>query len=87
VQAGELGTLEPEVGLWEPRAALLDRAQTARIAEGARRVLRPGGWLVLECATGRADRVARLLQEFGYADVRTTPDLAGHERVVEARWP
>jgi release factor glutamine methyltransferase len=87
VQPGELVTLEPEVGLWEPRAALLDRAQTARIAEGARRVLRPGGWLVLECAAGRADRVAGLLQELGYAHVRKTPDLAGHERIVEGRWP
>jgi release factor glutamine methyltransferase len=86
VEAGELATLEPEVRLWEPREALVDRGQTDRIAEGARRVLRPGGWLVLECAAGRADRVAGLLEELGYANVGKTPDLAGRERVVEGRF-
>jgi release factor glutamine methyltransferase len=65
VDAGELETLEPEVRVWEPREALVDRGQTDRIAGDARRVLRPGGWLVLECADGRADRVARPLQELG----------------------
>jgi release factor glutamine methyltransferase len=87
VEPAELGTLEPEVRLWEPREALVDDGQTDRIAEGARGVLRPGGWLVLECAAGRADRLAGLLEELGYATVRKTPDLAGHERVVEGRWP
>jgi release factor glutamine methyltransferase len=87
VEPGELVELEPEVAVWEPREALLDRGQTARIAAGARGVLCPGGWLVLECAAGRADRLASLLQELGYEDVRRTADLAGHERVVEARWP
>lgn len=86
VEAGELATLEPEVRLWEPREALVDRGQTDRIAAGARLVLRPGGWLVLECAAGRADRVAGLLQELGYVDVRKTTDLAGRERVVEGRF-
>jgi release factor glutamine methyltransferase len=86
VDAGELETLEPEVRDWEPREALVDRGQTDRIAGDARRVLRPGGWLVLECADGRADRVARLLQELGYASVGKTQDLAGHERVVEGRF-
>lgn len=86
VEPGELGTLEPEVRLWEPREAVVDRGQTDRIAEGAHRVLCPGGWLVLECAAGRADRVAGLLQELGYANVRKTPDLGGHERVVEGRF-
>jgi release factor glutamine methyltransferase len=87
VEPAELGTLEPEVRLWEPREALVDRGQTDSIAAGARGVLRPGGWLVLECAAGRADRLAGLVEELGYETVRKTPDLAGHERVVEGRWP
>jgi len=87
VEPAELGTLEAEVRLWEPREALVDDGQTDCIADGARGVLRAGGWLVLECAAGRADRVAGLLRDFGYGDVRKTPDLAGHERVVEGRWP
>jgi release factor glutamine methyltransferase len=86
VAAGELETLEPEVSVWEPQGALLDLGQTDRIAADARGVLCPGGWLVLECAGGRADRVARLLHEVGYSSVKKTLDLAGHERVVEGRW-
>jgi release factor glutamine methyltransferase len=86
VEPAELGALEPEVRLWEPHEALLDDGQTECIAEGARGVLRPEGWLVLECAAGRADRLAGLLEELGYATVRKTPDLAGHERVVEGRF-
>jgi len=87
VEPAELGTLEPEVRLWEPREALVEDGQTDCIAEGARGVLRPGGWLVLECAAGRADRLAGLLEKLGYETVRKTRDLAGHERVVEGRWP
>lgn len=87
VEPAELGTLEPEVRLWEPREALVEDGQTDCIAAGARGVLRPGGWLVLECAAGRADRLAGFLEELGYENVRKTRDLAGHERVVEGRWP
>jgi release factor glutamine methyltransferase len=86
VEAGELETLEPEVSFWEPRGALLDLGQTDRIAADARGVISPGGWLVLECAGGRADRVAGLLQELGYTAMKKTRDLAGHERVVEGRF-
>jgi methylase of polypeptide subunit release factors len=46
--------------------------------------LRPGGALVLEVAAGDADRAVSLLAELRYVDVRTTRDLAGRDRVVDA---
>jgi release factor glutamine methyltransferase len=86
VKAGELETLQPEI-LHEPRAALLESGMTEAVAEGARDVLRPHGWLVLECGNGQADAVAAVLRSLGYESVRTTADLAGRERVVEGRLP
>jgi release factor glutamine methyltransferase len=84
VQPGELGALEPEVRDWEPRDALVDEGQTERLIDDATRVL--DGWLVLEVHEQHAGAVSGRLAEAGYAAVRITRDLAGKERVVEARW-
>jgi len=73
--------LQPELE-YEPRAALIDEGQTLALIAAARDVL--DGWLVLECHEDRAAEVARACT--GYADVAITRDLAGRERVVEARW-
>ena len=81
VNPQELATLEPELE-FEPRAALLDTGATDEIARQARAVLRDGGSLVLECADGRTDRIANLLDELAYEDVTVEPDLAGVARVV-----
>jgi release factor glutamine methyltransferase len=80
----EIESLEPEVREWEPRESLVGVGATEAVARGAVDVLRPGGALVLEIAAFDAGRVATLLRELGYADVTTTRDLAGRERVVEA---
>jgi release factor glutamine methyltransferase len=85
VSPGDIGSLQPEVRDWEPRAAVVGEGATEAIAENARSALRPGGALVLEIADGTAPRVAGLLREAGYSDVETTRDLAGRERVVEGR--
>jgi len=79
--------LQPEIVEWEPHEALFDRGQTGEIADAARGVLRPGGFLVLELADGTAARTVGRLGKLGYADVRVTRDFAGIERVVEATLP
>jgi release factor glutamine methyltransferase len=79
----EFETLQPEIRFHEPREALVENGMTEAVAEGARDVLRPGGWLVVECGNGRAESVATLFRSLGYERVRATPDLAGRERVVE----
>ena len=83
----EIATLEPEVRDWEPREALFGVGATAAVAQGAVEVLRPGGALVLEVASGDSERVAKLLRELQYETVSTTRDLAGRDRVVEAVRP
>jgi release factor glutamine methyltransferase len=73
--------LAPELE-YEPRAALIDEGQTLALIASARAVL--DGWLVVECHEDRAAEVARACAS--YHEVTITRDLAGRERVVEARW-
>ena len=87
VGAEEIPALAPEIRDYEPRSALVGPGVTAEIARGARDVLRPGGWLVLECGDGQASDVARMLGSFGYRDLDVTADLAGKDRVVAGRRP
>jgi len=70
-------TLPPELA-YEPRDALVDRGQTLALIAQARRVL--DGWLVLEVHEEHAQEVAAAC---GGA---VSKDLAGRDRVVEARW-
>jgi release factor glutamine methyltransferase len=86
VTAEEIEGLEPEVRDWEPRTATVGDDHTEVIAAAAAEVLTPGGWLVLEVGDGRAGAVGRHLQELGYREVRTDPDLTGRDRVVEGQW-
>ena len=81
--------LQREVRDYEPHTALF-AGETGfeiyeRIAADAPRVLRPGGWLVLELGFGTYDHVAGLLSD--WSDVRLIPDLAGIPRVIAARRP
>jgi len=84
VRENEVAALEPEVRDWEPRAAVVGEDATERVATAARSVLRPGGALVLETPGGHAEKVAAMLRELGYVDVRVTDDLAGLSRVAES---
>jgi release factor glutamine methyltransferase len=72
--------LEPEVRDWEPREALVGEGLHEELARVART-----DWLVLEVGDGQAPDVAGTLERLGYAEIAITPDLAGRERVVEAR--
>jgi release factor glutamine methyltransferase len=83
VLESEVGELQPEVREWEPRLAVVGDDQTGQIARDARRVLRPGGAIVLETHENHAGEVRALLEELGYERATITPDLAGRERVVE----
>lgn len=58
-----------------------------QIVLDARAQLVPGGALVLEHGAAQARSVAQMLVAAGYARVRCYADLAGHDRVTEARWP
>jgi release factor glutamine methyltransferase len=84
VGAEELDALEPEVRDWEPRGALVDEGQTLRLARDAQSVL--AGWLVLEVHEERAQAMSDALAQLGFEGISIRLDLAGKERVLEARW-
>jgi len=86
VHEDELAALEPEVRDWEPHKALLDEGQTLAIARDARRVLARAGALAVEVHEHEAAATAAAFAALGYHPVAVTRDLAGRERVVEARW-
>ena len=79
--------LQREVRDFEPHVALFAGDSGFeiydRIVADAPRVLRPGGWLVMELGFGCRDYVAGLLRE--WRDLRIEPDLAGIPRVIAAR--
>jgi len=74
----------------EPRAALspgVDSLESLRaIIRAAPPHLEHGGWLLLEHGSTQAADVARELVVRGFRHVRSQRDLAGRERMTEARW-
>lgn len=85
VEPEQIETLMPDVRDFEPHLALVGHGATESVARAAAAELAPGGWLVLEVGDGKAAATAALLDEIGYADVMTTEDLNGRDRVVEGR--
>lgn len=75
----------------EPRAALVsgpNGLEAYRAIIGCvSGYLQPGAWLVLEHGATQAAPLAALLVASGFTHVRCHPDLAGLDRVTEARRP
>ena len=88
VPLDEEAGLQREVRDWEPRVALFSGPagldMYRRLVADAARVLRPGGWLVLELGFKTSGPVRSMLGP-AWTDLRITPDLAGFERVLAAR--
>lgn len=87
----ELETAPPEVREFEPPLALspgTDGLDAYRvIAPGLSRVLKPGGFAVLEFGAGQARSVRAILESAGLDSARIGRDLAGHERLISVRKP
>jgi release factor glutamine methyltransferase len=79
--------LQREVRDWEPAVALFAGESGFeiydRIVADAPRVLRRGGWLIMELGFGSLEHVKRLLE--GWEERSVEPDLAGIPRVIAAR--
>jgi release factor glutamine methyltransferase len=86
----EWPSLAPEVTQHEPRMALLagpdGLAVLRRLCAAAPDFLEPSGALLLEVGRGQAEAVCELLAAHASLEgVRSHKDLAGIERIVEAR--
>jgi release factor glutamine methyltransferase len=80
-------TIQVEVRDHEPPVALYGGNDGfeiyRRLIPDAARILKPGGWLIMELGYSSATGVLEMLA--GWHDVSLRPDLAGIPRVVQAR--
>lgn len=78
---------EPELAVFAPGPRGVELHE--RIADQARTVLLPGGWIAFEVAAKweQAASVAALLSALGYGEPQVVRDWSGLERAVVARWP
>jgi release factor glutamine methyltransferase len=91
VAADEMHHVDPEVADHDPRLALLagdDGLAVIRVvARTAWRLLRPGGWLVVEHSDRQGQSAPAVLAGAGFVDVRDEADLTGRPRVAIGRRP
>jgi release factor glutamine methyltransferase len=87
IPSADIDDLDPEVRLFEPRAALDGGADGLDAYRGLAGLLpgllKPGGMALLELGLGQAEQVEPLFH--GLAVVRVAPDLAGIPRVLVLR--
>ena len=91
VAASELEHLPPEVATYEPRCALtpgptgLEALQL--LAQGAWKLLRPGGWMTCEIGHDQGKAASALFAAGPWLDVSAVRDrLSNQTRVVQARY-
>lgn len=87
--ATEVAEAEPEVRLFDPRAALIAAddgcADLKKIIAGAAARLAPGGLLALETGVGQHAALLSAVAAAGLRDGESRRDLSGRERFVFAR--
>lgn len=87
VSSGE--ELPPSVADWEPADALVPGPTGVEayeeLAAQVGEWLAPGGAFVAEIGATQGIAVSALLAQVGLVDLRTEPDLAGHDRAIVAR--
>ncbi|WP_020210870.1 peptide chain release factor N(5)-glutamine methyltransferase [Gilvimarinus chinensis] len=75
---------------FEPYTALTSGADglddIRLITVRAPQFLTAGGWLLFEHGWQQAGQVQQLLQQAGFARVRSEKDLAGHQRITLGQW-
>lgn len=89
VTSAEMAGLEPQVGGYEPHAALdggPDGCAAYRVlVPDAYRCLRPGGSIALEGSPTVMDSLVEILAGSGFAEIQRHSDLAGRPRFATAR--
>lgn len=89
VPTDALHLLPRDVQAYEPRRALDGGAHgttlLGRAVAAAARLLRPGGWLLLELGADQDEHLAPVLARLGFTDVQAERDEDGDLRSVRAR--
>lgn len=89
ISCADYAELMPEVRDFEPAVALLggeDGLDCYRLlCRQVHKILKPGGWLLLEIGWQQQEAVTALLVESGLHTIYCRQDYAGHPRVIGAR--
>jgi release factor glutamine methyltransferase len=87
--SAEYAALPFSVKGWEPEPALESgpdgMSASRRLVSDGLRVVRPGGWMMLELDSSRAGQVAEEAVRAGWSDVSVKDDLFGRARYLVAR--
>ena len=84
IESAVCDTLDPRVRDYEPRLAL-DGGVTGldfydRYLGDALNILKPGGAVFFEIGESQGAALAKLMADYGFADVKIEKDFAGHDR-------
>lgn len=91
VERGVCDTLDPRVRNFEPRIALdggvsgLDFYE--RYLGDALNILKPNGAVFFEIGENQGEAVRKLMENYGFAEIRIEKDFAGHDRYASAILP
>lgn len=87
----ELALVDPEVRDHDPRLALVagddGLAVIRQVAATAKRLLRAGGWVVVEHSDRQGETAPEVLRQAGFVAVRDERDLTGRPRVAIGQQP
>jgi len=90
IPEAEFENLAPDVRDYEPRSSLVGGEDglhfIRKIITGAKRVLRPGGWCLLEIGMGQSPEVTKLFEEAGFRNISCVRDINDIDRLVRAQW-
>lgn len=88
IESAVCETLDPRVKDFEPRLALDGGAGGLdfydRYLADALNVLKPGGAVFFEIGENQGDAVAKLMEGYGFSDVRIEKDYSGYNRYASA---
>jgi release factor glutamine methyltransferase len=89
IESAVCETLDPRVKDFEPRLALdggvSGRDFYDRYLADALNILKPGGAVFFEIGENQGDAVAKLMEGYGFSDIRVEKDYSGHDRYASAK--
>ena len=86
----EMTKLSKDVLNWEPRIALTPEGDGLEaykyILNGAKKLLKPNGKLILEIGYNQRDDVSNLLKSNNYKNITFIKDINNKDRIISASW-
>ena len=86
----EMTNLSKDVLNWEPRIALTPEGDGLEaykyILNGAKKLLKPTGKLILEIGYNQRDDVSNLLKSNNYKNITFIKDINNKDRIISASW-